>query len=70
MKTPKLHAAMKPHIPDESLVAGGSVGMKTGMKSCTRCRAAEWPCFLADALCRMCQALRRDEKRTTQERVR
>ena len=41
--------------------------MKPGMKTCTRCRAAEWPCFLVDDLCRMCQAQLRDVKRVSKE---
>ena len=32
-------------------------------KICGRCGDTEWPCFLVDALCRMCQARRRDERR-------
>lgn len=32
-------------------------------KTCDRCGDTEWPCFLVDALCRMCQARRRDERR-------
>jgi hypothetical protein len=34
-----------------------------GKKTCTRCHDTEWPCFLVDGLCRMCQARRRDERR-------
>ena len=33
------------------------------MKTCKRCGAPEWPCFLVDALCRMCQARRRDAEK-------
>ena len=33
------------------------------MKICRCCGAVEWPCFLVDVLCRMCQARRRDEQR-------
>jgi hypothetical protein len=32
-------------------------------KGCKRCDDTEWPCFLVDGLCRMCQARRRDELR-------
>lgn len=30
------------------------------MKTCKGCRALEWPCFLVEGRCRMCQARRRD----------
>lgn len=37
------------------------------MKTCKRCGDVEWPCFLVDALCRMCQARRRDEQRAREK---
>jgi hypothetical protein len=30
------------------------------MKTCKCCGALEWPCFLINATCRMCQARQRD----------
>jgi hypothetical protein len=37
------------------------------MKTCKCCGDIEWPCFLVDALCRMCQARRRDARRVNKE---
>lgn len=37
------------------------------MKTCARCGDTEWPCFVVDALCRMCQAQLRDVKRISKE---
>jgi hypothetical protein len=44
-------------------------GQEPMKKICERCGDAEWPCFLVDALCRMCQALRRDERRASREKL-
>lgn len=40
------------------------------MKTCTRCGASEWPCFLVVELCRMCQARRRDEQSALRDAAR
>jgi hypothetical protein len=37
--------------------------MKAMPKICERCGDTEWPCFVVNGLCRMCQARRRDERR-------
>jgi hypothetical protein len=34
-------------------------------KSCDRCADTEWPCFLVQGLCRMCQAWKRDQDRVS-----
>ena len=39
------------------------------MKLCKHCGDTEWPCFVVDTLCRMCQARRRDENREPQQQL-
>ena len=56
---------------DREVLAGGarrSSRMPTApRKTCDRCGDTEWPCFLVDDLCRMCQARRRDERRASEK---
>jgi len=43
--------------------AHGEGLMAAATRKICRCGDTEWPCFLVDDLCRMCQARRRDERR-------
>ena len=40
----------------------------TTRTTCKRCGDIEWPCFIVDELCRMCQARRRDEQRACKDK--
>ena len=61
-RTAKLFSTSEDRVKDARRAF--EIARMNGRKVCDRCGDTEWPCFLVDALCRMCQARRRDEVRT------